>query len=251
MLSAMAGEDTIDPMSFPHDPGQFRDIAPADLSGLRVAVTEDLGFAPVQNAIRKTFRDTLTRYSSVFACCEDRDPPMEHAADIFWILRGLQFVATQKDHFDNFRDQLGDNVAFNTEAGLGMNMEQAGWAHREHGALYQRFQAYFAEFDLMICPGVPVPPFALDQPAPSEIDGVKMAHYISASAITAGLTLTGHPVVALPCGYDHTGTPFGIQVVGPKHRDRFTLSAALALEQVFNENAALARPVPDITSLTV
>ena len=154
-------------MSFPHDPGQFRDIAPADLSGLRVAVTEDLGFAPVQNAIRKTFRDTLTRYSSVFACCEDRGPADGACGGYLLDITRPAFVATQKDHFDNFRDQLGDNVAFNTEAGLGMNMEQAGWAHREHGALYQRFQAYFAEFDLMICPGVPVPPFALDQPAPS------------------------------------------------------------------------------------
>jgi amidase len=76
-----------------------------------------------------------------------------------------------------------------------------------------------------------------------------MAHYISASAITAGLTLTGHPVVALPCGLDHTGAPFGIQVVGRKHRDRFTLSVAMALEQIFSASPALARPVPDLESL--
>lgn len=249
MLSAMAGEDTIDPMSFPNDPAQFRDIAPADLSRVRVAVSEDLGFAPVAKAIRRTFRETLAVYGSAFASCDDHDPPMENAADIFWILRGLQFVATQKHHYDTERDRLGANVLFNTEAGLAMSMEQAGWAHKEHGELYRRFQRYFDQYDVLICPGVPVPAFPLDQPAPSEIDGVKMAHYISASAITAGLTLTGHPVVALPCGLDHTGAPFGIQVVGRKHRDRFTLSVAMALEQLFSGTPALARPVPDLDYL--
>jgi Asp-tRNA(Asn)/Glu-tRNA(Gln) amidotransferase A subunit family amidase len=94
-----------------------------------------------------------------------------------------------------------------------------------------------------------VPPFPLDQGAPTEINGQKMDHYISASGITAGLTLTGHPVVALPCGYDHTGTPFGFQIVGRRHDDRFLLGAAQALEALFATNPVLARPDPDLSKL--
>jgi Asp-tRNA(Asn)/Glu-tRNA(Gln) amidotransferase A subunit family amidase len=249
MLSAMAGEDPMDPLSYPHDASAFSDLEQIDLSRLRVAVSEDLGFAPVDNDIRRTFREQLALYQSTFRSCVARDPDMATAADVFWVLRGVYFVATQKERYDKHRDQLGANVLFNTEAGLGMSMEQVGWANAEHATLCRKFQDYFADIDLLICPGPAVPPFPVDQGAPTEINGQKMDHYISASGVTAGLTLTGHPVVALPCGYDHTGTPFGIQIVGQRHRDRFLLGAARALEALFATNPALARPVPDLQKL--
>jgi amidase len=249
MLSAMAGEDPIDPLSYPHDAAAFRDVPHVDLSGLRVAVSEDLGFAPVDNGIRRTFRERLGLYQESFQSCMARDPDMATAADVFWVLRGIYFVATQKERYDNHKDQLGANVLFNTEAGLGMSMEQVGWANAEHATLCRNFQDYFSDIDLLICPGPAVPPFPLDLGAPTEINGQKMEHYISASGVTAGLTLTGHPVVALPCGYDHTGTPFGIQLVGPRHRERFVLGAARALEALFAQNEVLSRPIPDLSKL--
>ena len=249
MLSAIAGEDPLDPLSYPHDASAFRDPEPVDLSGLRVAVSEDLGFAPVDNDIRRIFRERLAAFQSAFMRCEDRDPDMATAADVFWVLRGVYFVATQKERYDAHKDQLGPNVLFNTEAGLAMSMEQVGWANAEHTSLCRRFEDYFADIDLLICPGPAVPPFPLDQGAPTEINGQKMDHYISASGITAGLTLTGHPVVALPCGYDHTGTPFGFQIVGRRHDDRFLLGAAQALEALFATDPVLARLVPDLSKL--
>jgi amidase len=59
----------------------------------------------------------------------------------------------------------------------------------------------------------------------------------------------GNPVVALPCGFDESGTPFGIQVVGKPYQDRFVLGVAHALEQIFNSNSTLKRPLPDIRKL--
>jgi amidase len=251
MLSAMAGGDNIDPLSYPHDQTILRNLEDIDLTHLRVAVSEDLGFAPVDNNIRRVFRDTLSLYRSVFATCDERDPDFSTANDVFWILRGVYFVASYKERYDKHRDQLGPNVLFNTEAGLNMSMQEVGWAHAEHVNLYRKFQTFFEGLDVLICPGQAVPPFPVDQRAPTEINGQKMEHYISASGITSGLTLTGHPVVALPCGMDHTGTPFGIQVVGPRHGDRFVLGVALALEKLFSQHEKLARPVPNVRQLAV
>ncbi len=89
-------------------------------------------------------------------------------------------------------------------------------------------------------------PFPYDHPYPTEVDGRPMDNYVHWAALTSSLTVVGHPVVALPCGLDPQGTPFGIQVVGPMYADRFTLGAAHALEQLFAADPALARPVPSL-----
>ena len=79
-----------------------------------------------------------------------------------------------------------------------------------------------------------------------EINGEKMANYIKWVDIVAGITLTGHPVVQLPCGLGPTGMPFGLQIVGPRlHSDRFIIAVAAALESYFATEPDLARPVPD------
>ncbi|MBL4720859.1 MAG: amidase [Alphaproteobacteria bacterium] len=249
LLSGMAGEDMIDPMSFPHDVDALRRIDNVDLGGLRVAVSEDLGGAPVDNGMRKVFRKTLAHYGPVFGSCVDRDPDFATANDVFWILRGVYFVGNHKERYEKHRDQLGANVLFNIEAGLKMTVEEIAWANTEQTRLYRGFQSFFEDIDILICPGAPIPPFPYDQRAPEEINGVKMDHYISASAISSWLTLTGHPVVALPCGYDETGTPFGIQIVGPRHGDRFVLGVAHALEELLSRNGVTKRPIPDIRAL--
>jgi Asp-tRNA(Asn)/Glu-tRNA(Gln) amidotransferase A subunit family amidase len=56
-------------------------------------------------------------------------------------------------------------------------------------------------------------------------------------------------VVCLPCGLDHTGMPFGIQVCGKRLGDWRTLSVAAALEQYLQGIPELARPLPDLTVL--
>ena len=55
--------------------------------------------------------------------------------------------------------------------------------------------------------------------------------------------------MALPCGVDHKGMPFGIQVIGPNGADARVLEVAHALEQVLAADKATARPVPDVGKL--
>jgi Asp-tRNA(Asn)/Glu-tRNA(Gln) amidotransferase A subunit family amidase len=155
-------------------------------------------------------------------------------------------LARHADMAEQYGDDVSTNVRSNYAAALRMNVKDVALAHREQLRLYQRFQAFFAEIDVLLCPGVTVLPFPYDQLYPTEIDGQPMTNYVHWAALTSSLTVVGHPVVALPCGLDPQGTPFGIQVVGPMHGDRFTLGVAHALEQVFAADPVLRRPVPDL-----
>jgi Asp-tRNA(Asn)/Glu-tRNA(Gln) amidotransferase A subunit family amidase len=246
LLAAMAARSSLDPMAFPLDPRQFETLEPVDLSRLRVAISEDLGCATVDRRVRETFRERVARFRSVFRTCDARSPDFGRMLDVFWLLRGENMLARHADMAEQYGDDVSTNVRSNYAAALRMNVKDVALAHREQLRLYQRFQAFFAEIDVLLCPGVTVLPFPYDQLYPTEIDGQPMTNYVHWAALTSSLTVLGHPVVALPCGLDPQGTPFGIQVVGPMYGDRFTLGVAHALEQVFAADPLLRRPVPDL-----
>ena len=251
MLSAMAGSDSCDPLARPLDPAVYADIEETDLSRLRVAFSADLGFAHVDHGIRDTFEQLVARIAPLFGAHERNDPPMQDATKVFWILRGMHFLAGQLDNYRAHKDLIGPNVTGNVEAGLAMKPEEFGWAYAESTRMYRRLQNYFRDFDALVCPTVAVPPFPVEQLYCSHINGVELDNYIQWADLTAGLTLTGHPVVSLPCGRDPTGTPFGIQVVGPRwHSDRFIIGVAAAIERALEDDTRFARPLPDIEALS-
>ena len=115
--------------------------------------------------------------------------------------------------------------------------------------MFRATQSFFEDVDILICPAVAIPPFPVEQPYCDEVNGVKLDNYFEWLAMTWGLTIPGNPVTALPCGLEPSGAPFGIQICGKHHDDRFVLGVAKALERLFAENAELARPLPDIKAL--
>lgn len=248
-LTALAERSAIDPMSFPLDPMQFLTMQDVDLGTLRVAFSEDLGCAPTAQSVRRTFRERVALFQSIFAVAEDKDPDFEGILDVFWLLRGIYMLAKHNDRIDQYGPELNPNVRSNYEAASKMDMKEVGWAAKQQLVLYQKFQTWFEDYDVLICPGVTVTPFPFDQLYPTEIDGAPMENYVHWAGLTSSLTVMGNPVVALPCGFDEGGTPFGIQVVGKPYQDRFVLGVAHALEQIFNSNSTLKRPAPDVGKL--
>jgi len=250
LLSCMAGVDVSDPLSFPIDTAGMATVADVDLAGLRVAFSEDLGFAPVANIIRETFKERVNLMRDAFGHGEWRDPPLANGDRVFWLLRGQHYLASHLPRFLEHGDKLGPNVRTNVEAALAMKPEEFAWAAVEQTRMYRECQHYFADIDILICPTASVPPFPVDQLFCDEIDGVTLDHYIQWANIVSGITLIGHPVAQIPCGYGPTGTPFGIQVIGARrHDDARVLAIASALERLFATSDDLARPRPDIAAL--
>jgi len=249
MLSVLARYDTSDPLAAPVDGSQFETVPPVDLSKLRVAVSEDLGFAIVDERIRRTFRERVGMFGSVFKECTTRDPDLATVRRTNHVLRALHYLARHRDHYENRRDVLGPNVVANYEMALKLDAREIAWAMEEQTRLFRNMAALFEEVDILICPTVSVPPFPVEQLYCDEVDGVKLDTYFEWLSLTWGLTIPGNPVTALPCGLDPTGTPFGIQICGPYYKDRFVLGVAKSLEALFAGNPALARPTPDLRKL--
>ncbi|MEM7042168.1 MAG: amidase family protein [Pseudomonadota bacterium] len=249
LYQAMAANDPRDPLSGPLDLEALHPLSDIDLGDVKVAVSEDLGFAPIDNDIRVTFKAVIDKLQSAFASVRQVDPPLEGADEAFEVNRALSFVAAHKPTYDENPDILGPNIVANVEQGLLMSLADVGRAMASHTAIYKRFVAFMEDYDVLICPAMSVPPFPHGQLYPAEINGEPLRTYFHWLALAYGLTLTCHPVVCLPAGLDNTGMPFGIQICGKRGGDARVLAISRALEHHMIRIEGLGRPLPDLAQL--
>lgn len=249
MLGAMSGQDTADPFSHPFDSAALSRPIPVDLSTLRVAFSEDLGFALVDQRIRETFRRARTEFEAVFRASESGHPDNPHGNDLYELLRAVTAVASLGKHMDSHREILGENNIMMYEKGRNLSGETIAWAQMEQTLLYHRFNRFFVDHDLLITPTVGIPPHAVDQMYAKEVDGKPTRTFMHTLALTYGITVTGLPAISIPCGLEPTGTPFHLQLVAGKGKDAFLLGAAHALMVYLAGKPGLERPVPDLSKL--
>src|SRR5206468_393590 len=81
-----------------------------------------------------------------------------------------------------------------------------------------RFQAHFHDYDLVLAPTTPVTPFPWTELYLAELEGRKLNNYYHWLSLTYVITLVTNASMSLPCGVDHKGMPFGLQIVG-RYRD--------------------------------
>lgn len=249
LLAAQAAMDACDPLSYPVDPLDFLQPAPCDLGSLRVAWTEDFGVCAVDPGIRATMRQRIDAMRPFFRSCDRVTFDFGEAHRCFDVVRAVSYVGRYHDAYQNNRESLGPNVRANYELGAAMSLADFAWAHMEQTRICRAFQAVYADYDLVLAPTTPVSPFPWKQLYIDEIDGQKLANYYQWLALTYVITLVTNPSLSMPCGVDHAGMPFGLQLVAPFRGDKALLSAAHAMEQAFAAHPALSRPRPDIDAL--
>ena len=248
-LAASAGMTAGDPLSYPLDPLSFLVPQRVDLGRLRVAWTEDFGTCAVDNDIRATSRRKIEAMRHLFARCDEVSFDMGEAHRCFDVLRAEAFVAGMQAAYERDPESLGPNPRANYEMGAKMSLLDSAWAQAEQTRLLKRFQATFADYDLVLSPTTPVSPFPWTQLYAATINGEPQANYYRWLALTYVVTLTTHPAISLPCGVDHAGMPFGLQIVGGFRADHQLLGAAHAMEAAFVPGPPLCPPAPGLSAL--
>jgi amidase len=246
LLRAQLALDRRDPYSSSDYAAIPEVLQPADLSACRVAVTPDLGVCPVDKMIAKTLQERVRSFKNVFASADGTAPDFAGVHEIFEVHRGLAFVAGHQERLEKHRDLLDRNVIDNTERGLKWTASEIATGFVEQTKLYKRFNAFFENYDAILCPGASVSPFPHSQLFVEEINGQKMPTYMRWLALSYAPTMALACAAVIPCGRDAKGLPFGLQIIGPKGSDAKILAIALALEQVLHGIPETRRPVPDV-----
>lgn len=249
LLSAQVGEAGADPLSRGLAPEDVLGLDRIDLGGLRVAYSADQGFAPVDAAYRPVFDKKIAAIKGFFRSAEEATPEPGGLDRAFDIIRALGYAQRYKAQYEADKMKLGPNVRANYELSAAMSLADVAWAHAEHTAHYRRYARFFEEYDLFITLTTSMSPFPWETLAPMEMNGRKFDKYYTWMGVAYGVTMSGHPAIAIPCGVDQHGMPFGFQLVGRYGRDEELLAAALMLERAMASNPETARPTPDFAKL--
>lgn len=233
MMSVIAGPDNKSPISIEEPSQQFQKSLDRDLTGLRVAWTADLGGAiPVDASVKSTFKKQVKVFESLGCSVEEACPDFADADDIFRVLRAWEFEMTYAELFDRFRELIKPSFIWNLEEGRRLNGTDIGKAIRLRTELYHRMRQFFEQYDVLLLPVSPIPPFSGDIEYPKVISGVQMETYIDWMRSCYYISATEHPSLSVPGGFTPDGLPFGLQIVGRHRADFEVLQVGYAFEQV-------------------
>ena len=237
LFSVLAGPDPRIPHCLPKLE-RFLPLEPIDVSGLRIAVTEDFGL-PVQRPIRAAIGALRQTLADAGATVVDAAPDLRDARRIFHILRADGFRRRFGAFTDAQRSELKETIIWNLDAGLELTVADHDWAVTARAALAARIGAFFQDVDLLIGPTTQVLPFDINADWVREIDGQPMATYIEWMESCSLITVTCCPALSLPAGFAD-GLPVGAQIVAPLREDVLLLRAAKGIEEVVR----VANPAP-------
>ena len=246
LLQAQAGVNPHDPFSTAPVTDLESPLEQADLGSIKAMITPDLGSAAMSNAYRSIFAERTGLFRHHFAQAFDASPDFTDGDNCFEVLRGVNFVAAHGARVRDHRDSLSPNVVDNVDRGLAYSLADVAEAHLQQSRIARAWLNLFEDIDVVICPAASSTPFPHAQWSVDEIDGKPMETYMRWLGITYLPTMALACSIALPCGLDQAGMPFGIQVLGAPGNDKAVIEIAKSLETVLAQHDKTRRPAPNL-----
>ncbi len=231
LLSAIAGPDDRVPNSI-GDPGSiFTRSLNREFKGVRVAWSPTLGGLQVDPRTLAVLESQRSIFEQLGCNVEEATPDFSGADEAFKTLRAWSFAMSMADNLAQHRDQLKDTIIWNTEAGLKLSGTDVALAFKQITQLFARMYAFMQKYEYIICPVSQIPPFDINQPYVTEINGEQQLTYIDWMRSCYYISATGHPAISVPGGFTSEGLPVGIQIVGRYRDEMAVLQLAHAFEQ--------------------
>jgi aspartyl-tRNA(Asn)/glutamyl-tRNA(Gln) amidotransferase subunit A len=231
MLSVITGPDPRDRYSIPAADFDYLDAVQGDIKGLRVAYSDDWGYAAVDPEVRRIVGEAVAAFETELGCKVERAHPGWSpdigatfatliAADSD--LSGMRAMIKGREH--EVSPHLVDLLMRPWTA------ENFTDADRQRKAMCNKMWRFMANYDLLLTPTLAVPPFPVHMQGPEIIDG-RMVRSADWLCFTFPANLTGQPAASVPAGSTKDGLPVGLQIVGRHLDDRTVLRASGAFER--------------------
>src|SRR6476646_5072011 len=197
LLSVMAGSDPRAPQAL-GDPGAaFAPPVSGSLSGLRVALSVDLGGAfEVDDEVAAVVSGSAPVLAAAGAAVEAAHPDLALADDTFRTLRAWHFQAKLgrllAEHPTSFKPSLEANI----RAGETLTGADVARGYSQRTALSETMRLFFGDHDVLLLPTSQVPPFPVGQEFPATINGEEMPDYLAWMRSAYFISVTGRPAIS-------------------------------------------------------
>ena len=226
MLQAIAGHDPDDPGSADVPVNDYTEHLKQDIQGKRIGVIRHFYESRLSagDEMRLAFEAALSELSKLGAALEDVTlRELADYDDCKNIISEAEFFAVhEKDLLERPQD-FGANLRFRAVPGGLIRAVDYIQAQRQRLKLATEMQTLFARFDAMVtlCTYSPAPRISADDPA----------QVLQRPNMTAAFNVTGNPAISICTGFDRTGLPLAMQIIGRRFDESTILRVAHAYEQ--------------------
>ncbi len=211
-------------------PVAIGEIPRLEMKGLKLAWSPTFPGVPVAASIRDALDRFVSRLERAGAVVEERLP----SVDFRQLAKAREPLSRVVDfeQLANARSAISRavRVTFTTsEDEAPPSMAEFLTALDTRDKITQTWEAFFDEWDALICPVCMVTAFPhCPVDTPLQVDG-ETVNYWRAVGHTAPFNFTGHPSIAIPIARDADGLPIGAQIVGRRWGEEKLLAIAALL----------------------
>jgi len=228
MMSAMAGEHAADASTVPGPSLKgLANLSPLkDLKGLRIAVSDDFGFARVDPIVRDAFRQAVDRLAQLGCTIEDAHPEYKNPEPMWWTIAAAESYASEGSLLDR-SELIAPNSLSLIRMGEAISAGEYLDAQHERAEFAKVWGSFFENFDLIVSPGEQVLPFSVEEAEKLRSDEIAAGDWWGMDCVA---NLTGQPATSVPVGIVDGGLPVGMQFMGRPFDDERVLQVASTFE---------------------
>ena len=244
-LDAMVGYNYRDPLSSPQSKYGYRTAGSVPKKPKTVGFSPNLGgLAKISREVKNLISTAVKKIESVGVEVRYECPDMSNSEAAFRPLRAVQFAGMWSHLLKEKRELLKPEVIWNIEQGLDVSSMDIADAEDKRKGIRGNLLDYLERNEFLVLPASPVIANSAKERYVTEIDEFKMKDYLEWLFLGFSLTLTGCPIIVIPCGSSKNNLPVGIQIVGKPHAERELLRLGSWLECLFEQG--IKRPIdPD------
>jgi Asp-tRNA(Asn)/Glu-tRNA(Gln) amidotransferase A subunit family amidase len=234
-LEVMSGPAPADDLSYPSPRTGYvaAAINGGELSSLRVAYSVDLGFAPVEQDVRRQFHQAVERLTASGVQLVESHPPPRDPVALWNTIATIESFASEGPLLERQPELIEPETAEIIRSGADRSAHEYLDALHDRAAYAREWLEFFTEFDLLITPMMQLTAFEIGIAGPSEVDGVAVDPFFDDwCQLCYPVNLTGQPAISLPNGFGDDGLPIGLQIIGRRFDEVTMLSFAAACEQL-------------------
>jgi aspartyl-tRNA(Asn)/glutamyl-tRNA(Gln) amidotransferase subunit A len=225
LLQAVAGFDPEDPGSQDKPVDDYQAALQDGVRGWRVALATGAYFTKTEPEVLQAVRAAARLFEELGAAVEEVEmPELLEAAQANGLMVTSDAAAFHRERLKSRPQDFGPDVLQRLQNGAAFSSSEYVLARHTQSLLRRRFEAFFADFDVLLMPSTPIP-----APERQGADAVQRAQQLT--RFTSPFNLTGLPALSLPCGSSAEGLPIGLQIVAGPWKEAALLRAGYAYEQ--------------------
>lgn len=201
---------------------------------LRIGWSKDLGFVKIDQEVLGIVQKAIATLESLGHDVEEIDVGLDegvlmHYKQIWAADRVIPLLSLKNkkaNYWELFTDYTKKWMKYGEQVKgveYSVSLVYTDW-------LKDHLNHLFSQYDLIITPTVPVPPFKIPLKNHYRMDETELFFW----SFTIPFNMSGHPAVNIPCGTTRDGLPVGFQAASGYFKEALLLQFAASLEPVFN-----------------